>query len=248
MKRISFHFFLKNDSIKSYELESEEYRMTKQVKAFIFDLDGVITDSAELHYLAWKQLADELGIPMDREFNERLKGVSRMDSLELILKHGKREHDFTQEEKELLATKKNNHYKALIDTISEKDVLPGIMNLLQALQSYGIKIGLASASKNAGPVIKQLGIQSYFDTIVDAATVVKGKPNPEIFLKAADALQLPYETCIGVEDAAAGVEAIKAAGMFAVGVGTPDAMEKADYVVRGTNELSFDNIMAVFSA
>lgn len=222
--------------------------MPNQVKAFIFDLDGVITDSAELHYLAWKQLADELGIPMDRAFNERLKGISRMDSLELILTHGKREHDFTSEEKETLATKKNDHYKALIGTLSEKDVLPGIMDLLQALQANEIKIGLASASKNASLVIKRLGIQSFFDTIVDAATVANGKPNPEIFLKAADSLMVPYETCIGVEDAAAGVEAIKAAGMYAVGVGTPKVMEKADYTVIETNELRFEKIIAAYLA
>lgn len=234
--------------MKSYELESEDYQMSKQVKAFIFDLDGVITDSAELHYLAWKQLADELGIPLNRAFNEHLKGVSRMDSLELILAHGKREHDFTPEEKDALATKKNNHYKQLIGTISEKDVLPGIMDLLQALQANGIKIGLASASKNAGLVIERLGIQSFFDTIVDAATVVNGKPNPEIFLKAADGLMAPYETCIGVEDAAAGIEAIKAAGMFAVGVGSPEVMEKADYNVLRTNELRFEKIIAAYLA
>ncbi|WP_379967821.1 beta-phosphoglucomutase [Ectobacillus sp. sgz5001026] len=222
--------------------------MPNQVKAFIFDLDGVITDSAELHYLAWKQLADELGIPMDRAFNERLKGISRMESLELILTHGKQEHDFTFEEKETLATKKNDHYKELIGTISEKDVLPGIMDLLQALQANGIKIGLASASKNASLVIERLGIQSFFDTIVDAATIANGKPNPEIFLKAADSLMVPYESCIGVEDAAAGVEAIKAAGMYAVGVGTPGAMEKADYAVNGTDELQFDKLVAGFTA
>ncbi|MFX3622687.1 MAG: beta-phosphoglucomutase [Ectobacillus sp.] len=222
--------------------------MAKKAMAFIFDLDGVITDSAEHHYLAWKQLGEELGIPFDREFNEQLKGVSRMDSLERILTLGNRQNDFTPEEKEELATKKNDHYKELIKTITGKDVLPGIMALLEEIRKNGLKIALASASKNAFVVIDRLGVGEYFDHIVDAAAVEKGKPNPEIFLKAADALGVPYENCIGVEDAEAGVEAIKGAGMFAVGVGTPEAMAKADYIVAGTNELKYNEIIARFEA
>ncbi|MFC5772618.1 beta-phosphoglucomutase [Ectobacillus antri] len=220
--------------------------MTKQVQAFIFDLDGVITDSAEHHYLAWKQLGQELHIPFDREFNEQLKGVSRMDSLERILALGNRQHDFTAEEKEALATKKNEHYKELIKGITEADILPGITELLADIRKHGLKVGLASASKNAFVVIDRLGVGEHFHYIVDAAKVAKGKPDPEIFLKAADALGVPYENCIGVEDAEAGIEAIKAAGMFAVGVGTPESMAKADYVVSGTSELRYDEIIARF--
>jgi beta-phosphoglucomutase len=221
--------------------------MTKKVEAFIFDLDGVITDSAEHHYLAWKQLGEELGIPFDREFNEQLKGVSRMDSLERILALGNKQNDYTPEEKEALAAKKNEHYKELIKTITPNDVLPGILELLKEIKTHNIKIGLASASKNALFVIKRLGVGQYFNTIVDAATVVQGKPHPEIFLKAADSLDVPYENCIGVEDAEAGVEAIKGAGMFAVGVGTKEAMAKADMIVEGTSELRFDEIIARFT-
>ncbi|MBO9128171.1 beta-phosphoglucomutase [Bacillus sp. 165] len=221
--------------------------MTKKAEAFIFDLDGVITDSAEHHYLAWKQLGEELGIRFDHQFNEQLKGVSRMDSLERILELGNRQHDFTQEEKEELAAKKNEHYKQLILTITPDDVLPGVMELLNAVRENGLKIAMASASKNAFAVVERLGVGEYFGHIVDAATVMQGKPHPEVFLKAADALGVPYENCVGVEDAKAGVEAIKAAGMFAVGVGTKEAMEKADLIVSGTGELDFNKIMKKFA-
>ncbi|MCP8968873.1 beta-phosphoglucomutase [Ectobacillus ponti] len=219
-----------------------------QVQAFIFDLDGVITDTAEYHYLAWKQLGGELGIPFDREFNEQLKGVSRMESLERILALGNRQHDFTAEEKEALATKKNEHYKELITKITPADVLPGITEFLRAIRAHGLRIGMASASKNAFVVVDRLGVQEYFDHIVDAATVANSKPHPEVFLRAAEVLGVPAEACIGVEDAEAGVEAIKAAGMFAVGVGTKEAMAKADVVVAGTAELSYEEIVAAFAA
>jgi len=220
--------------------------MTKYPKAIIFDLDGVITDTAEYHYQAWKQLAAELGITIDREFNERLKGVSRMDSLERILAL-KPELTLSQEEKERLATKKNEHYKELIKGITPGDLLPGIPELLAAIKEAGIPMGLASASKNAPTVIKSLGVEHYFAHVVDAAKVEKGKPDPEIFFKAADALGVPYEECIGVEDAPAGVEAINRAGMFSVGVGSKESLAHADYVVSTTSELVFENIIAQYN-
>lgn len=221
--------------------------MTK-VQAFIFDLDGVITDTAEQHYLAWKLLGEELGIPFDREFNETLKGVSRMDSLERILKLGNLQDDFTLEAKEALATKKNDHYKQLITSIKPDDVLPGIIDLLQAIRAEGLKIGLASASKNALTVIESLQIREYFDYIVDAATVKNSKPHPEVFLKAAEKLGVPYSACIGVEDAEAGVDAIKSADMFAVGVGSKGAMQEADLIVESTANLSLESILKAFGS
>lgn len=213
------------------------------MKAFIFDLDGVITDSAEYHYLAWKALGEDLGIPFDREFNETLKGVSRTDSLERILRLGGRENDFSLEEKEQLAAKKNEHYVALISNITSEDILPGVEAFLSELKEAGYKIGMASASKNAHMVTRQLGLLHAFDHIVDAATVAQSKPHPEVFLKAAAALQVDPKECVGVEDAVAGVEAIHAAGMFAVGIGDPAVLTEADLVFTDTTGLTLDNIL-----
>ncbi|KGI86407.1 MULTISPECIES: beta-phosphoglucomutase [unclassified Exiguobacterium] len=213
------------------------------MKAFIFDLDGVITDSAEYHYLAWKALGEDLGIPFDREFNETLKGVSRTESLERILRHGGRENDFSPEEKERLATKKNEHYVSLISKITSDDILPGVEAFLSELKEAGYKIGMASASKNAHMVTRQLGLLHAFDHIVDAATVVDSKPHPEVFLKAAEALAVEPKDCVGVEDAVAGVEAIHAAGMFAVGIGDPAVLTEADLVFTDTTGLTLDNVL-----
>ncbi|PGZ93039.1 beta-phosphoglucomutase [Bacillus sp. AFS029533] len=217
--------------------------MKKQIEAFIFDLDGVITDTAEFHYLAWKKLGEDLGIPFDREFNETLKGVSRTDSLERILKLGNRQNDFTEAEKDELATKKNAHYVELIRNISEKDLLPGIELFLKQIKQAGIKISMASASKNALMVVKALGVIDYFDHIVDASTVINSKPNPEVFLKAAEAVSAKPENCIGVEDAAAGVDAINEANMFSVAIGDATILGHANLVLSSTEELDFDRII-----
>ncbi|MFD2612428.1 beta-phosphoglucomutase [Paenibacillus gansuensis] len=214
----------------------------KSVEAVIFDLDGVITDTAAYHYEAWKELGESIGIAIDEEFNEQLKGVSRMESLERLLRHGNRQDDFTEQEKEKLATRKNEQYKRLIKRVTPDDILPGIKQLLVDIRQDGIKIGMASASKNAFEVVGSLKIAEYFDYIVDSSTVSKGKPDPEIFLKAAEALQVPSSRCIGVEDAEAGIEAIQGAGMFAVGVGKPQLLGKADYLVENTSLLSWPEI------
>ncbi|EPE63552.1 beta-phosphoglucomutase [Exiguobacterium sp. S17] len=206
-------------------------------------MDGVITDSAEYHYLAWKALGEELSIPFDREFNETLKGVSRTESLERILRLGGRENDFSTEEKEQLATKKNEHYVSLIENITPDDVLPGIEAFLSELKQAGYKIGMASASKNAFMVTRQLGLLDAFDHIVDAATVAQSKPHPEVFLKAAAALGVEPKGCIGVEDAVAGVEAIHGAGMFAVGIGDPSVLTEANIVFTDTTRLTLDNVL-----
>lgn len=220
--------------------------MSKPLQAFIFDLDGVITDTAEYHYLAWKALGEEVGVPFTREFNEELKGVSRMDSLEKILSLGNKQNDFTQEEKEALAASKNEHYVRLIEGISPSDILIGIENLISDIKSRGYKLGLASVSKNAFSVMDKLGLTAQFDAIVDAAKIKNGKPDPEIFLKAAEMLNVEPKACIGIEDAAAGVDSIKGAGMFAVGVGSLDSLNKADIVYGSTKELSLDRIIAAY--
>lgn len=220
--------------------------MSKPLQAFIFDLDGVITDTAEYHYLAWKALGEELGIPFTREFNEELKGVSRMDSLEKILALGNRENDFSVKEKEALATKKNEHYVRLIANISPDDILPGIKGLITEVKEKGYKLGLASVSKNAFTVMDSLGLKGEFDVIVDAATIVKGKPDPEIFLTAAKLLNVDPSACIGIEDAAAGVDSIKDASMFAVGVGSETSLVKADIIYSSTEQLSLANIIRAY--
>jgi beta-phosphoglucomutase len=222
--------------------------MTRPIKAFIFDLDGVITDTAEYHFLAWKALAEDLGITFTREDNEELKGVSRMDSLEKILEIGGRAADFTAEEKNALADKKNDHYLKLIQDITPSDLLPAIKELITDIKAKGLKLGMASASKNAFTVMESLGMKSEFDIIVDAKTVVNGKPHPEVFLRAAEMLEVEPEACIGVEDASAGVQAIKAAGMFAVAVGPKESFEKADLVYSSTAELALEKIIEVYNA
>lgn len=206
------------------------------MKAVIFDLDGVITDTAEYHYLAWKSLADELKLPFDKTFNEKLKGVSRMESLELILSLG--DATYSDEEKQALAEKKNDLYKEMIAQVTPRDLLPGIESLLKELQQAGIGTALASASKNATFILERLGVTRYFDHVVDVNTVKQGKPHPEIFLTAAVKLGVPPEDCVGIEDAEAGIEAILSAGMYAVGVGTPAQMQRADLIVSSTAELS----------
>ena len=216
------------------------------LKAVIFDLDGVVTDSAKYHYLAWKELADELNIPFDEEYNEKLKGVSRMESLELILKNGNAENNYSAEEKARLADKKNEHYKELIKEITPADMLPGIENFLKEIKANNIKTALASVSKNAPFIIKQLQAEKYFDYIADAAAVPNAKPFPDIFLVGAEALEVKPENCIGVEDARTGIEAIHRAGMLAVGVGTPAEMEEADLVLT-TSELSLELILDKFN-
>lgn len=217
--------------------------MSKPLQAFIFDLDGVITESAEYHYLAWKALGEDIGIPFTREFNEELKGVSRMDSLEKILALGGKQNDFTQEEKNSLAEKKNDHYCTLIQNITPADILPGIEPLLADIRANGLKLGLASVSKNAFTVMTSLGLKDQFDVIVDAATISKGKPDPEIFLTAASLLGVDAAACIGIEDAAAGVDSIKGAGMFAVGVGSAESLAKADLIYPNTAQLSYAEIV-----
>jgi beta-phosphoglucomutase len=218
--------------------------MTHEIKAFIFDLDGVITDTAEFHYLAWRKLADSLGICFDRSFNEQLKGISRMESLEMILNYGNKPNLYSESEKVELAEKKNRFYLELIKDITSENTLPGIKTLLEKLKKEEIKVGLASASKNAKTIINRLELSHYFDCIVDSAKIEKGKPNPEIFLEATRQLKLLPQECIGVEDAAAGVQAIKAANMTAIGVGNDEILKQADLVVETTEELVYEKLIA----
>lgn len=217
------------------------------VKAVLFDLDGVITDTAEYHYVAWKQLAAELNIEIDREFNEQLKGVSRMESLERILRHGGREHDFTVDAKIALATKKNNQYVQLLDQVTPQDVYPGIRELLLELKAAGVHAVICSASKNAPQILKSLELTELFDYIVNPDEVAHGKPAPDIFLRGAEAVGVPAEHCVGIEDAQAGIEAIKSAHMAAVGIGEEQLLKAsgADVVLPTTKQLTLSFLQTV---
>ncbi|APW37040.1 beta-phosphoglucomutase [Rhodoferax koreense] len=197
--------------------------------AFIFDLDGVITDTAALHLAAWHELALALGLPFNNAMGERLKGVSRMESLELIL--GARAGQYSNEQKMRLADRKNAAYVRLLARITSADLLPGAVEALKAVRASGLGLALASASKNALAVLDRLQITGLFDHVVDANQVRHGKPDPEIFLRAAQALGVAPGRCVGVEDAVAGVQAIRSAGMFAVGVGSRSVLFEADRVI-----------------
>lgn len=217
--------------------------MAAYPKAFIYDLDGIITDTAEYHFLAWQKIAEELGIDIDRNFNERLKGIGRTESLELILSLDPSLSNLAAEEKEQLALRKNEYYLEMIETMGPENILPGVKNLLRDNKKHGIKTALGSASKNAKHVLDMLGLTAEFDYIVDASKVGKGKPDPETFTVAADALGVPWDECIGVEDSAAGVEAINGAGMFSVAVGDETHLPHADLLVGTTAELKFQDII-----
>lgn len=215
-------------------------------KGVLFDLDGVITDTAEFHYLAWQALGEKIGITFDKKFNENLKGVDRMESLERILALGKKEKDYTSEEKIALATEKNDFYQTLIKKMTPENLLPGINDLLHDLKRHDIKLGLASASKNAPFILERLQISNVFDIIVDPNSLKQGKPAPDIFLQGAKQLELKVSECIGIEDAYSGIEAIKAANMLAVGVGEKSVLEKADAVVENTSLLTYDYLVTVW--
>lgn len=218
------------------------------IQAVIFDLDGVITDTAEQHYLAWKTIADELQIPFTREFNENLKGVSRMDSLKLLLTQAETPVNYDSQQMEELATRKNGIYQELIEEITPDDVLPGIPELIAELKRQGVRTAIASASKNAFTVMDRLALTDSFDQIVDAAKIRNTKPDPEVFLKAAELLGVEPKHCVGVEDAVAGVQAIKSAGMFAVAIGSKDAFPHGDLVLEQTLELTWSRIVRAVRA
>lgn len=206
------------------------------IQAFIFDLDGVLTDTAEYHFLAWKQLATQLGVEFSRADNELLKGVDRMGSLDLILQLGQLQ--VSLDEKLMLAEQKNIEYLKLVESMSPADLFPGVLPLFSSLKAAGVKTALASASKNAALVLQKLCIPDLFDYVADSNLIKNGKPDPEIFLTCAQALGVKPERCIGVEDAPAGVTAIKAAGMFALGIGEPQALTQADLVIPAVSALN----------
>ncbi len=187
-----------------------------KIKAVIFDLDGVIVSTDECHYLAWKKMADGQGIYFDRTINNRLRGVSRMESLEIVLE--KAEKSYTDDEKKALAEEKNNYYKEFIKSLTPDDILPGVMRNLEELKANGIKIAIGSSSKNTPVILENIGLEGYFDAVSDGNNISNSKPDPEVFLKAADMLGIAYGDCMIVEDADSGILAGKAAGMQTLSV------------------------------
>ena len=208
----------------------------KPFKAAIFDLDGVIVDTAKYHFLAWRRLARELGFEFTEIDNERQKGVSRMESLEVLLEVGGI-LDLPIEKKEELADKKNEWYKEYLFEMSPEELLPGAKDFLKYLRLRDIKIALASASKNAPIILKKLNIVDFFDAIVDGNSVSNAKPDPEVFLKAAEKLGIHPSECFVFEDAQAGVDGAIRAGMRVVGIGKSEILNKAEVVVSGFPEI-----------
>ena len=210
------------------------------VRACLFDLDGVIVDTAKYHYLAWRQLANQLGFDLTLQQNELLKGISRMESLDIVLAIGGVKLD--EEEKLKLAAEKNVRYLELCKQITPDDALPGVRDFLDELRASAVKVGLGSASKNAGTILTNLDMLSYFDTIVDGNRVTKGKPDPQVFLMGAEDLAVSPEFCIVFEDAVAGIQSAKAAGMIGVGIGEASVLTEADYVMPGFEGVTVKNL------
>lgn len=210
------------------------------MKAFIFDLDGVIVDTAKYHYMAWKQLANELGFDFSQEQNEQLKGVSRVRSLEILLDIGKIQ--LSEKRKKNLLKEKNTQYLEYIAQMNESEILPGIKNLLIHLKENKIPFALGSASKNARLILRILNLYDLFDIIVDGNDVSTAKPDPEVFLIAAKRLNIKPEDCIVIEDAIAGIQAANLAQMTSIGIGDNKVLQEANYIFKSTNELTIDFI------
>jgi beta-phosphoglucomutase len=214
------------------------------IEACIFDLDGVVVDTAKYHFIAWKALAEELGFNITLEDNERLKGVSRKQSLEILLEIGKKQ--FSETEKLAMAEKKNTLYVTYIEKMTPEEILPGVEKFLLELKNNEIKTALGSASKNAPMILERIGLTGLFDVIVDGNSISEAKPNPEVFLKGAEKLEVQPEHCVVFEDAIAGVEAARNANMYCVGIGEPEVLGLADIVISGFTGFTFEKLKTSF--
>ncbi|XHR92758.1 beta-phosphoglucomutase [Mucilaginibacter sp. UC70_90] len=210
------------------------------IKACIFDLDGVIVDTAVYHYKAWKRLANSLGFDFTEHQNEQLKGVSRVRSLQLILSWGGVTK--TEAEQEQLATLKNTWYMEMVNQMKPEEILPGAKEFLTTCRAVGLKTALGSASKNSMTILEKIGITDMFDAVIDGNKVSKAKPDPEVFLAGAQALGVLPEECVVFEDAIAGVEAAVAGDMKVVGIGLPDVLKGANLVIKGLDEMTLDKL------
>jgi beta-phosphoglucomutase len=209
--------------------------------AVIFDLDGVLTDTAELHYQSWQRLMDEIGVPFDRRMNEALRGLSRRESLETIL--GERSSRFSEAQKDEITRRKNEEYLTRVARMTPADLLPGAGELLRALRERGAAVAVASSSRNAEVVLQRLGIRALLDALVDGHDIQRSKPDPEAFIQAAERLGVPPARCIVVEDAASGVDAARAAGMRVVGLGPSERVGQADSISAAIGDLKADELL-----
>ena len=205
------------------------------MKGIIFDLDGVICFTDEYHYFAWKQIADEENIPFDRSDNERLRGVSRKESLEIILEKSKK--TYSEKEKDILMERKNNIYKEQLQKMSEKDLSDEVKETLEALKAKGLSLAIGSSSKNTKFILNRIGLEDFFDAISDGTNITKSKPDPEVFLKAADMLGLAPKDCLVVEDAHAGIDAAVVGGFKSAGIGSAKDYEKTTYPLEAFSDL-----------
>jgi beta-phosphoglucomutase len=211
--------------------------------ACIFDLDGVLVDTARYHFLAWKRLSDKLGIQFTQEDNERLKGVSRMASLEIILEIGNRNID--ENLKIEYATLKNNWYVEYISRMTPDEILPGCLEFIRELRAAGICVAIGSASKNTPMILERVGIKQLFDAVADGNIVSKAKPDPEVFIKAAEMIGVKPGNCVVFEDAVAGVRAALNAGMMCIGVGSPGILTEAHFVVAGLKDMNMEKLLTI---
>jgi beta-phosphoglucomutase len=210
------------------------------IEGCIFDLDGVIVDTARYHFIAWKALAEELGFEFTEEDNEQLKGVSRMRSLDILLEIGGL--DFPQKKKEELAQRKNEHYRSFILKMTPDEILPGALDFLKQVKDNNIPVAVGSGSKNAMTILDRLKLTSWFDAIIDGTKISNAKPDPEIFIKGANELKVSPNKCVVFEDARSGIEAALNGGMKAVGIGSPDVLGKAHLVVSGLHEMTMEKL------
>ncbi len=216
------------------------------IKACIFDLDGVIVDTAKFHFQAWRRLANELGFDFGEEKNESLKGVGRMESLEIILGWGGIAK--TEAEKKALATRKNEWYKELIAQMTPADILEGVAPFLDDLEANGIRMAVGSSSRNAPAVMQYIGLSDRFEVIIDGNQITRSKPDPQVFQLGAEAMKLAPETCIVFEDAASGVEAALRGGFYAVGIGRADHLGAAHLVIPDFIGQTFESVAAAVTA
>lgn len=212
-------------------------------RACIFDLDGVIVDTAKYHFLAWKRLTDQLGIDFTEADNERLKGVSRMASLEIILSIGGKHP--TESQKLEYATLKNKWYVEYISRMTSSEILPGCVEFIEELRTAGIKVAIGSASKNTPVILETVGITHLFDAVADGNNIKKAKPDPEVFLRAAELVGAEPSDCIVFEDAVAGIQAAINAGMKCIGIGSPETLKEANYVVPGLYGMDLAKLRAI---
>jgi len=216
-----------------------------QIKACLFDLDGVVVNTARYHYLAWNKIASDLGFEFSELDNERLKGISRMESLDILLEIGNLKLD--SETKMELAEIKNNFYVSSIQKMTSDEILPGVIRFLNELRDAGILIALGSASKNAMTILNKINIIQLFDVVIDGNKISKAKPDPEVFMEGAAELGVDPNYCLVFEDAQAGIEAARNGGMYIIGVGEPENLKNADFVIPGFETITLDQLINWYS-